>query len=230
MAEALVRYLRPVLNPQSSKAAARTWESLVRYAEVLEEYGRELAAGSDDPIGRIAERRGVALPTVRSWLHRGREAGLDAAQRDMTLVRRDPRWDEQLRLFKALAGPSDRDHYDLMGQLHWVKARYLIRGGCLLEARRNLASAPPGSYLVQQYKNQAMHYLNEVRRAEESIRAKANTLKEMRAQMRSKNIEPPTIPRWLGPLVGEDSPQSFYAGGYYAPYHFNWNWGDEAEV
>jgi hypothetical protein len=226
-AETLVQYLHPELNPISGKAAARKYESLVRYAEVLDEYAQVLAAGGDDPTVVIAKRRGVAPATVRSWLHRGREAGLDAAQRDMALGSRDPRWVGQLRLFKQLAEPHDEKHSEIMRSLLWVKASYLGARGSLMQRRRerDTCEAPPESSVWAQLDTGIQHWADEAVRHEATILGLASQLKEERARLRKLNITPPTIPRWMGPLVDEDSPASFWAGGYYAPHSFSWDLG-----
>lgn len=79
IAEAAVRRMRPDLDPEDSKGARRTWDSLVRYAEVYQEYNEHLIRGTRDAIGEIAERHGVEKATVRSWLHRADRAGIDSA-------------------------------------------------------------------------------------------------------------------------------------------------------
>jgi hypothetical protein len=78
-AERAVAVLRPDIDPNSSKGSLRTWNSLLRYAEIYEEYGELLLKGERDPIGVIAKNHQVEKPTVRSWLHRAREAGVPEA-------------------------------------------------------------------------------------------------------------------------------------------------------
>lgn len=75
-AEEIVRKLRPDLDPTAGKAAARTWQMLVRYAEITEEYIDELARGTPNAVGILAARHHVGATTVRSWLHRARQAGI----------------------------------------------------------------------------------------------------------------------------------------------------------
>ncbi|MDX2696840.1 helix-turn-helix domain-containing protein [Streptomyces ipomoeae] len=72
----MVRRVRPDLNPDESRGAARSWNGLVKLAEALDEYMEILASGSKDPAGEMAERHGVAQATVRTWVHRARQAGL----------------------------------------------------------------------------------------------------------------------------------------------------------
>lgn len=72
----MVRKVRPDLDPEESKGSARSWNGLVKLAESLDEYMEILASGSSDPAGEMAERHDVAQATVRTWVHRARQAGL----------------------------------------------------------------------------------------------------------------------------------------------------------
>lgn len=72
----MVRRVRPDLDPEESRGAARSWNGLVKLAEALDEYMEILASGSNDPAGEMAERHEVAQATVRTWVHRARQAGL----------------------------------------------------------------------------------------------------------------------------------------------------------
>lgn len=76
LAEAAVARLRPDLDPTEGKGAQRSWNSLVRYAEIFSEHEDLLARGARDPISTLAERHEVEKPTVRSWLHRAKAAGI----------------------------------------------------------------------------------------------------------------------------------------------------------
>lgn len=229
-AEIIVRYLHPDLEPSSGKAAARKFESLVRYAEVLDEYSRWLSEGVEDPTSVIAERRSVAPATVRSWLHRGREAGLDAAQRDMALGSRHPRWVSQLRVFQKLAtSPHDEKHSEVLRRLHWAKATYLITRGRLMEKRREKerCQAPSGAYVRKELAGQIQHLKDETLRWEAVIRDYAEALVAERARLRERGMIPPGISTWVAPLVGERLSAEFWPEGQVDPYFFSWDLGDD---
>ncbi|MBE4790714.1 helix-turn-helix domain-containing protein [Streptomyces sp. NE06-02F] len=74
----MVRRVRPDLDPDESRGAARSWNGLVKLAEAMDEYTALLAEGSTDVVGEMAAAHGVAPPTVRTWVHRARQAGLTA--------------------------------------------------------------------------------------------------------------------------------------------------------
>ncbi|MDV7221005.1 sigma-70 region 4 domain-containing protein [Streptomyces prunicolor] len=73
----IVQEQYPELDPNSGKAAARRWNGLVRYAETVIEHRVNLLKGVGDSVKEIAERREVSPATVRSWLHRAKEAGVN---------------------------------------------------------------------------------------------------------------------------------------------------------
>lgn len=77
-AEEKVRRLYPDLDPEANKFSTRTWNSLVRYADVSSEHLELLIRGVADPVGVLAQRHEVAPATVRSWLHRARESGVSS--------------------------------------------------------------------------------------------------------------------------------------------------------
>lgn len=77
-AEETVRRHYPDLDPEANKFSTRTWNSLVRYADVSSEHLELLTSGVADPVGALAQRYEVAPATVRSWLHRAREAGVSS--------------------------------------------------------------------------------------------------------------------------------------------------------
>lgn len=58
--------------PQSGRKA----RSLAHLSEIAEQYQAELRLGTPDPAAAIANVRGVNRSTVRSWIHRARQAGL----------------------------------------------------------------------------------------------------------------------------------------------------------
>ncbi|MEU9215423.1 hypothetical protein AB0D47_02640 [Streptomyces sp. NPDC048376] len=75
--EDVVRLLDPDLDPKQGPGARRRWNSLIRYVRIYTEYEELLAQGNTDPITNLAQQYDVAKATVRSWLHRAREAGVD---------------------------------------------------------------------------------------------------------------------------------------------------------
>ncbi|MEF9903707.1 hypothetical protein [Streptomyces sp. P9-A2] len=75
--EDVVGLLAPGLNPEQGPGAKRRWNSLMRYVKIYTEYEELLAGGNTDPITALAQQNDVAKATVRSWLHRAREAGVD---------------------------------------------------------------------------------------------------------------------------------------------------------
>lgn len=76
----MVRGVRPDLDPNESKGAARSWNGLVRLAEAMDEYMEVLASGAEDPVGEMVRRHAVAPATVRTWVHRARQAGLTSTR------------------------------------------------------------------------------------------------------------------------------------------------------
>lgn len=77
-AEGIVRSVYPDLDPEANRFSTRTWNSLLRYANVSLEHLELLTGGVADPVAVLAERHDVAPATVRSWLHRAREAGVSS--------------------------------------------------------------------------------------------------------------------------------------------------------
>ena len=78
VARETVRERHPEVNPEGGPAAARRWNRLVRLAEVWLEHQAAQARGEKAPTTVIAEARGVAPATVRSWLHHAKQEGLDS--------------------------------------------------------------------------------------------------------------------------------------------------------
>ncbi|MBX6765929.1 MAG: hypothetical protein IRY90_02015 [Actinomadura rubrobrunea] len=68
--------LYPDLKNSTKPADLRKRNSLLHLAEVAEEYEFEVRRGTIDPAAAIARNRGAKPSTVRSWLHRARQAGL----------------------------------------------------------------------------------------------------------------------------------------------------------
>jgi hypothetical protein len=82
VAQESVRERHPEVNPDDGPAAARRWKRLIRLAEVWLEYQALEARGEKAPTNVIAEARGVAPATVRSWLHHAKQEQLDASPVD----------------------------------------------------------------------------------------------------------------------------------------------------
>ncbi|MEU0035136.1 hypothetical protein [Streptomyces sp. NPDC006333] len=79
VARETVRERHPEVDPDDGAAAARRWKRLIRLAEVWLEYQAAEARGEKAPTNVIAETRGVAPATVRSWLHHAKQEGLDSS-------------------------------------------------------------------------------------------------------------------------------------------------------
>ncbi len=75
-ARAMVRERWPDLDPEAGAGAARRWNRLVRLAEVVQEHQAARARGEKAPAVAVAEARGVASSTVRSWLFQAKEEGI----------------------------------------------------------------------------------------------------------------------------------------------------------
>ncbi len=71
-----VQQLYPGLAQSSTPGDMRRYKSLLRLAEVADEYQRAQRDGVHDPAAFVARNRGEKPATVRSWLHRARKAGL----------------------------------------------------------------------------------------------------------------------------------------------------------
>ena len=80
-AEEIVRARYPDLDPDAGPGAARRWNKLLRLVEVAQEYQAAQGRGENAPTEAIAEARGVAPATVRTWLHRARQEGFDVPSR-----------------------------------------------------------------------------------------------------------------------------------------------------
>lgn len=74
-----VRERHPDVDPEGGPAAARRWNRLIRLAEVSLEYQEAQARGEKSPTAVIAEARGVAPATVRTWLHHAKQEGLESS-------------------------------------------------------------------------------------------------------------------------------------------------------
>ncbi|MFE5218416.1 MULTISPECIES: hypothetical protein [unclassified Streptomyces] len=79
LARQLVRERHPDVNPDDGPGAARRWNRLIRLAEVQLEYAAAIASGQKAPASYVAEQRGVAAGTVRTWLHGAKQEGLEAS-------------------------------------------------------------------------------------------------------------------------------------------------------
>ncbi len=80
-AQEVVRERFPDLDPQTGPAAARRWRRLVRLAEVAEECRAAQDMGERAPATVVAENRGVAPGTVRTWLHQAKQEGFSVPTR-----------------------------------------------------------------------------------------------------------------------------------------------------
>ncbi|KFG05606.1 MULTISPECIES: hypothetical protein [Streptomyces] len=74
-AEQMVRERHPDADPNGSPAARRRWNRLIRLAEVRLEYNHAIAQNEKAPATIVAEKRGVAPGTVRTWLHQAKQEG-----------------------------------------------------------------------------------------------------------------------------------------------------------
>lgn len=77
-AQQIVKQMHPEIDPNAGKGAARSWNRLVRLAEVVLETEAQAAAGAKSPATVVAEKREVAPATVRSWLHQAKQEGIAA--------------------------------------------------------------------------------------------------------------------------------------------------------
>lgn len=78
VARETVRERHPEVDPEGGPAASRRWNRLLRLAEVWLEHQGAQARGEKAPAKVVAEARGVAPATVRSWLHHAKQEGLDS--------------------------------------------------------------------------------------------------------------------------------------------------------
>lgn len=74
-AEQMVRERHPDVDPDGGPAARRRWNRLIRLAEVRLEYNHAVAQNQKAPATFVAEKRGVAPGTVRTWLHQAKQEG-----------------------------------------------------------------------------------------------------------------------------------------------------------
>jgi hypothetical protein len=72
----LVDELFPELRTATGGNDLRRKRGLIRLASIAQEHAQAEADGDKNPTKLLAERHGVATPTVRSWLHRARCEGL----------------------------------------------------------------------------------------------------------------------------------------------------------
>lgn len=79
VAREMVRERHPDVTPETGPAAERRWNRLLRLAEVWLENQAALARGEKAPTVVIAEARGVAPATVRTWLHHAKQEGFDGS-------------------------------------------------------------------------------------------------------------------------------------------------------
>ncbi|MFI9059781.1 MULTISPECIES: hypothetical protein [unclassified Streptomyces] len=76
LAVEIVSAMNPDLDPKAGKGAARSWNRLIRLAEVTLQAEMASSRGEKSPAAYVAEQRGVAAATVRGWLHQARQAGI----------------------------------------------------------------------------------------------------------------------------------------------------------
>ncbi|MFF9036432.1 hypothetical protein ACF090_13280 [Streptomyces sp. NPDC014892] len=76
-ARAMVRERFSDIDPEAGAGAARRWNRLIRLAEVVMEHQVARARGEKAPAAAVAEARGVAPSTVRSWLHQAKQEGFE---------------------------------------------------------------------------------------------------------------------------------------------------------
>lgn len=79
-AEQMVRERHPDVDPDGGAGARRRWNRLIRLAEVRLEYNQAVALGEKAPATAVAEKRGVAPGTVRTWLHQAKHEGFGEAE------------------------------------------------------------------------------------------------------------------------------------------------------
>lgn len=79
-AEQMVRERHPDVNSDDGPAALRRWNRLIRLAEVRLEYNHAVAKGEKAPATVVAEKRGVAPGTVRTWLHQAKQEGFGGSE------------------------------------------------------------------------------------------------------------------------------------------------------
>lgn len=77
VAQEMVRERHPEVDPGAGAGAVRRWKRLLRLAEVTLEQQAAQARGEKSPANAIAEARGVAPATVRSWLHQAKQEGFE---------------------------------------------------------------------------------------------------------------------------------------------------------
>lgn len=74
--ERKVNRLYPELKDSTKPADVRKRKSLLHLADIADEYEVYVRQGTIDPAAAIARSRSAKPSTVRSWLHRARQAGL----------------------------------------------------------------------------------------------------------------------------------------------------------
>jgi hypothetical protein len=210
-AESVIRHMLPDLDPKASKAATRKWESLVRYATVLSEYDAAVKAGIDTPVDEIASRHNVAPATVRSWLFRGREAGILEAQREMARGSNHPQWVDQLNYLRKQQSspPGYEEHSRISLEMQLLHSRDLISTGAAMQKRRELRDLPEGSERISQLEAEIRKLDLDSLNAREKIDRLAEALKGVRYRMKRQNLRLPLITRWIGSVIGESSESSF---------------------
>jgi hypothetical protein len=210
-AESVIRHMLPELDPKAGKAASRKWESLVRYATVLSEYDSAIKAGIDTPVDEIASRYGVAPATVRSWLFRGREAGILEAEREMTRGSNHSLWVDQLNFLRKheSSPPGAEEHSRISLEMQLLHSRDLISIGAAMQKRRELRDLPEDSDRRSQIESEIRKLELDSISAKEKIDRLAEALKGVRYRMNRKNQRLPLITRWIGSVIGESSESSF---------------------